>query len=87
MTISSLADQLKELKSETNHRATLKVYNLLENNKKTFLQYLEEDSFIMLLKNFENLANENPREHSGENYKSEYKKNIELLMFYLDKII
>lgn len=87
MTIQELADQLRELKHEVNHRSTLKVYNLLENNKKVFLQKMEADSFGMLLKGFENLANENPKEHKSENYRREYEKNFELLLFYLDKII
>jgi len=87
MTILELAEQLKDHKTEINHKSTLKVYNLLENNKKVFLQKMEADSFKMLLKNFENLANENPKEYTSESYKREHEKSFELLLFYLDKII
>ena len=48
---------------------------------------MEADSFTMLLKSFENLANENPKEYTSESYKREHEKSFELLLFYLDKII
>lgn len=85
--VQQLIEEIKELKNDISHRSALRVFSLLENNRKLFLEKMDETDFNYLLNCFEEISNSNARDYGTVSYKSEYLKQFELLLFHLDKII
>jgi hypothetical protein len=87
MNIHELVDQLRNYKDQVSHRSTMEIYNLLENNKSLFLKYIEPENFGPILSGFETLSFSSPKEYATADYKREFQKLYELLMFYSERII
>ncbi|WP_317898136.1 hypothetical protein [Aurantibacillus circumpalustris] len=85
--LEQLIDEIKGLRNEANHRSSLRVLNLLQNNKKLFLEGMEEDYLDMATKNFQLLCDTPSREYNTPDYLRDYNKYYESLMFYLNRII
>jgi hypothetical protein len=85
--LDQIIKEIQELRQETSHRSALRIYNLLENNKKLFLEKIDPDYFNFITKNFENVSNVNPLEFTKEGFLREYQTYYESLMFHLNKII
>lgn len=87
MRLSALIQEIRELKTETGHKAALDVYRLLNNNKTLFGQKIDPDVLNRLLHDFKVLSDASPAEATTASYKREYEKAWELLAFYLGRII
>lgn len=85
--VQQLIEEIKELKNDVSHRAALRVFSLLENNRKLFLEKMDAADFNYLLKCFEEISNSNTKDYGTAAYKNEYLKQFELLLFHMDKII
>jgi hypothetical protein len=87
MNIHELVEQLRNYKDQASHRSTMEIYNLLENNKTLFLKYIDPENFTPLLSNFEALSFSSPKDYATADYKREFQKLYDLLMFYSERII
>jgi hypothetical protein len=85
--LEHLIEEIGALCNETNHRATLRIFNILDSNRKLFLEKIDKDIFNLILKNFEHLSEIHSREYGTENYKNEYRRYYENLRFHLNKIL
>ncbi len=85
--IEQLINEIFEMKGDVSHKCALRIYNLLENNKKLFGEKMEADNLALLLKNFEAISYGNPTEYNSSGYQRDFEKNYESLSFYLNKII
>lgn len=85
--VEQIIDEIKELRNETNHRSALRIYNLLENNKKLFLEKMEPDNFKYLANSFEDLSEVATKEYNTPGFKRDYTKNFEGLLFHLNRIV
>jgi hypothetical protein len=84
--LEQMIDEIKGLKNETNHRSSLRILNLLQNNKKLFLEGVDSDYLEMALKNFESLCDTPSKEYNTPGYIRDYQKSYESLMFHLSKV-
>ena len=87
MNIHELVDQLRNYKGQISHRSTMEIYNLLENNTVLFHKHIEPASFAPLFSGFETLSYSSPRDYNSADYKREFERLYELLMFYSERII
>lgn len=87
MNIHELVEQLRNYKGQVSHRSTMEIYNLLENNKPLFLKHIDPENFGPMLSGFEQLSYSSPKDYASTDYKREFQKLYELLMFYAERII
>ncbi len=85
--LKAIIDEISALRNETTYRAALQIANLLDNNRKSFLEKMDAADFNFLLKNFEALSYSSPKDHNSPDFKREYQKQFESLMFHLNKIL
>lgn len=85
--IHQLVGEIKDLRNEANHRSALRICNLLENNRRLFLEKMEADDFSHLLRLFQEIADSPARDFGTEQYKDRYVRSFGLLLFHLDKIL
>ena len=85
--LQQIIEEIKELKNEANHRSSLRILKLIQNNKKLFLEELDEDVVEMTLRNFESLCNASTLDQADSAYVREFTKYYESLMFYLNRVI
>jgi hypothetical protein len=85
--IQQLISEISELRNEINHRSALRIYSLLDNNKKLFLEKLEPDNFKYLVKGFEDLSKISTAEYNTPGFKRDYNRIFESLMFHLNRIV
>jgi hypothetical protein len=85
--IHQLIEEIKDLRTDVSHRSALRVFSLLENNQKLFLEKMDPMDFNFLLKSFEEISNSRSVDYGTPRYKSDYQKNFELLLFHFSKII
>lgn len=85
--LDQLVSEIRELKQETNHRSCLRIFNLLENNRKLFLDKIDPDYFNLALRNFEALRDTPSRNYNTAGYIRDYQSAYESLMFHLNRII
>lgn len=84
--LEQMIDEIKGLKNETNHRASLRILSLIQNNKKLFLEEVDPDYLEMAIGNFEGLCDSPSREYNSNSYIRDYEKYYESLMFHLNKV-
>jgi hypothetical protein len=85
--LEQLIDEIKGLRNESNHRSSLRILSLMQNNKKLFLESVESDYLEMAIKNFQEICDTPSREYNTAEYLRDYNKYYESLMFYLNRII
>lgn len=85
--IRQIIEEIKDLEKDATHRATLRIYSLLENNRRLFLEKMETDDFEHLLAGFEALTERSPVDYATSAYKDDFRKNYQALAFYLNRII
>lgn len=85
--IHQIIEEIRELEKEPTHRSTLRIFSLLENNRKLFLEKIEADNFQHLLSGFEAMTEKSPVEYATTSYKEEFQRNYQSLAFYLNRII
>lgn len=84
MKISDIIDDIKPLKEQPILKSAADIHRLLDNHKVLFLKHLEPEVYGQLLSTFESLG-----ESSGQDstFKREYEIAVNLLSFYLDRIV
>lgn len=87
MRLSELIVEIKNLKSEASHRSTMDICRMLENNRKKFLDKMDESDFNTVLSNFENLSNSKPQEYGSDSYKRTYEQAHSIMSFYFERIL
>lgn len=85
--IHALIDEIKELQKEKNHRSSLQIARLLENNRKLFLEKMDDADYNYMLRNFEDLSQTSPKDYNSQGFLNEYDKSFESLLFHLNKIV
>jgi len=84
--LEQLIDEIKGLKNEAHHRSSLRILNLMQNNKKLFLEGIDPDYLEMAIKNFEELCDTPSKDYNTPGYNRDYQKYYESLMFQLNKV-
>lgn len=87
MRLNDLIGEIKSLKSLPSHKSTMDICRILENNRRLFIQKVEEENFNFVLSNFVNLSNTRPVEYNTSSYNRDYEQAHSLLSFYFDRII
>jgi hypothetical protein len=85
--VEQIIEEIGELRNETNHRAALRIYNLLAYNRKLFLERMDPENFNYLTKGFEEISNSSLTAYNSESFKREYSKIFESLLFHLNRIV
>lgn len=87
MRLNDLIEEIKNLKAFPSHKSTMDICRMLENNRRLFLEKIEEENFNSVLANFENLSNARPTEYNSSGYLRDYEQAHNLLSFYCSRII
>lgn len=82
-----IIDEIKALKNEPTHKSVMEICRMLENNKHRFLEKLDEENFIQVFSNFENLSQSRATDYGTSGYIREYQTAHHLFSFYFDRII
>jgi hypothetical protein len=85
--LEQLIHEIQGLKQETNHRSSLRILSLLQNNKALFLQALDADYLNMAIKNFELICAMPSKDYGTPAYIRDYEKYYDSLLFYLNRIV
>ncbi len=85
--IKQLIEEIRELGSDRTHRSALRIYNLLENNRKLFLEKLDQKDLDLVIATFNTIANKSPVEYNTTAYKDDFERSYQTLLFYLNRII
>lgn len=87
MRLPELIEEIKHLKSFPTHKSTMDICRMLENNRKKFLEKMDEADFDTVYSNFERLSNVRPLEYHTDSYKRSYEQAHSIMGFYFDRII
>ncbi|MES2515283.1 MAG: hypothetical protein V4580_14115 [Bacteroidota bacterium] len=87
MLVNDIILEIKNYSNTSVHKSALDIYKLLEGNKDVFMKKMQAADFEHLLTNFENLTYANPKDYQTPGYEREYRKQYDLLLFYLDRIV
>lgn len=85
--LHGIIDEIKDLQKEKNHRSSLHVVRLLENNKKLFLDKMDVSDYDFALRNFDDLSQTQPKDYNSDGFVRDYEKSFESLLFHLNKIV
>lgn len=85
--VRQIIEEIRELEKEQTHRSSMRIYTLLENNRKLFLEKIDADDFKYLLSAFKSLTEKTPAEYGSSAYRNEFQKNFQLLAFHLGRVI
>ena len=86
MLLDQVINEIGQFKDAPNRRSAIEIHRLLDNNKKPLSERMDAESFRILLRDFEKLADAHANEYQSEGYKRDFIKAYNLLMFYLGKI-
>lgn len=87
MKLHEIIDEINNLQSPSKHKAALDIYNLLENNRRLFLEKLDPGDFNSLLSGLETLAYAHPKEYTSASYASDFERVKGSLLYHLNKIL
>jgi len=87
MNLHEIIDEINNLKTPSTHKAALDIFNLLENNRRLFLEKLDQSDFNSLLSGFETLAYAHPKEYATLSYGSDFERLKGSLQYHLNKIL
>lgn len=87
MKLHEIIDEISKLESPSRHKAALDIFNLLENNRRLFLEKLDQSDFNGLLSGFETLAYAHPKDYATDAYVSDFERLKGSLLYHLNKIL
>lgn len=87
MLLHQIINEIKGLRLEPNHRSSLSIFKLLDNNRALFLKNMDETDFNAVYSSFERLSEASAKEYGSASYQADFLKAHGLLMFYLDRIL
>lgn len=82
-----IIEEIKELRIEASHKSALRIYNLLENNKKLFLEVIDKNNFEFLLSDFQEVSYKNPSDFNTLRSLEQFNKLCENLLFHCSRIV
>lgn len=87
MNLHEIIDEINKLETPSKHKAALDIFNLLENNRRLFLEKLDPGDFNSLLSGFEALAYAHPKDYASASYGSDFERLKGSLLYHLNKIL
>jgi hypothetical protein len=87
MKLHEIIDEINKLENPSKHKAALDIFNLLENNRRLFLEKLDPGDFNSMLSGFETLAYAHPKDYATVSYESDFERLKGLLHYHLNKIL
>ncbi len=87
MKLPEIIDEITHLQSPSKHKAALDIFNLLDNNRRLFLEKLDQSDFNSLLSGFEALAYAHPKDYASASYASDFERLKGSLLYHLNKIL
>jgi hypothetical protein len=87
MLLHEVINEIKGLRHNASSRSVHDIYNLLVNNRVRFESKIDAHDFNGLLGTFKTLTDRRPAEYNEPRFRDEFKRAVDLLLFYLDKII
>ncbi len=87
MNLNEIINKINGAALTSSHKATLDIFNLLNNHKEMFLKTNSSEEIIPLISAFEKLSLANLKEYHSYSYKSEFEATLGTLKYHLDKII
>lgn len=87
MKLHEIIDEINNLETPSKHKAALDIFNLLENNRRLFLEKLDQSDFNSLLSGFETLAYAHPKDYATAFYATEFDRLKSSLLYHLNKIL
>ena len=85
--LSKLIEEILELKNDRSHRAALRIYSILDDNRNLFIRKIDKDMYNQLLVGFQGLAYFNPGQYNSDAFRSEFSRYYESLSYYISKVI
>jgi len=85
--IKQIIDEIAQLKNESTHRSALRIFSLMENNKKLFLEFMDVSDFNYLLSGFEKLSEKKPNDLSSPAGHEEYQRFCANLLFHCSRLV
>lgn len=85
--LDDLVDEIKQLNSQLNYKTALRIHTILSNNRKLFIEKMDEEVVDRSITNFDSLAQVDFKEQSTDNYLRTFRNAFENLLFYINKII
>lgn len=85
--IKQIIEEIEELRIEATHKSALRIYNLLENNKKLFEDVIDKNNFKFLLSDFEEVSYKNPSDFNTPRAIEQFNKLCENLLFHCSRIV
>ncbi len=85
--IDQLIEDIRELKAEVNRRSAHRIFSMLENHQREFAERIDPEYLAMALKNFGSLSESSPGQAATAEFKREFEKSYEGLLFQLNRIL
>lgn len=85
--IDQLIEDIREMRHEMNRRSAHKIFNMLEGHKREFSEKIDPDYLNLAMKTFEALSEANAGHSTTDEYKREFAKGYEGLLFHLNRIL
>jgi hypothetical protein len=82
-----LFEEIKELKNDPSHKSALRIYKILENNRRIFTAKIDAELYDLMLSNFDELAHTQPGKYFTADFKDEFLRHYEMLYYNLNKVI
>lgn len=85
--LNQLLEDIRELRHERNRRSAHRIFNMLEGHKKEFSEKIDPDYLALALHTFETLSEASSGESTTDEFKREFEKAYESLLFHLNRIL
>ena len=85
--IDQLIEDIREMRNEINRRSAQRIFKMLEGHKREFSGKIDSDYLELAIKTFESLSEVTSGQAETEEYKREFKKGYEGLLFHLNRIL
>lgn len=83
--LKKIYNEAEELRNEATHRSAIRMQSLLEDNKVALLKALDEQQYEYILNGFVELVNGSATKR--ESYRELFQRNIDVLLYNLNRYI
>lgn len=83
--MTNILDEINDLRSDPTHRAALRIFQLLENNREKFLKKLDPEFFQSIITGFESLAYESPANAVLAEFKERYSRLHQMFEYQVNR--
>ena len=85
--VKQVIDEIRDLKKEPSHKSSLRIFSLMENNKKQFSEIMDPVDYLYLLSGFENVSSKSPGEFKFDRCIEEYNQLCENFLFHCNRVV